>query len=113
MNPKALVLFLAIACLAVSGVLIMGDDGVADDATRETDGGDQIFEWPSVSDSTKGTVQLKEFGEEQVSFFAVANHGCRFVHWIGSDGLIVLDNPVAIPIAETGAWTAVFEEESA
>lgn len=113
MNPKALVLAAAIACLVVSGVLIMGNDDETDVENRETDGRDEVFEWPSVNDSTMGSVLMKEFEGERITFVAVPENGCRFVHWIGTEGLIVNDNPVAISIIESGAWTAVFDAENA
>ena len=113
MNPKALVLAVAIACLTVSGALIIGDDDGTDDANRETDGKDEVFEWPSVNDSTMGSVQMKEFEGERITFVAVPENGCRFVHWIGTEGLIVNDNPVTISIVESGAWAAVFDAENA
>jgi len=108
MNPKILVVVAAVASLVLFGVLIMNDDG-SSDGNRETEGGNEFFEWPSVNDPSAGSIKATEIGEEQVTFTAEPSDGCRFVHWIGVGGRIVTDNPVVIPIAESGSWTAVFE----
>lgn len=110
MNPKVVVITAAIACLTLFAVLMMDDDGAGDE-NKETEGGDEFFEWPSVSDPSAGSVRAEAIEEEQVTFIAEPSDGFRFVYWIGIGGRVVAENPVAIPVVESGDWMAVFEEE--
>ena len=99
----------AIACLALTAAMIANADG---GSSRETTENDQAFAWPASSDTSLGTVELKELGEDSVAFTAFCKPGAGFVRWVDPDGKIVTDAVIVLGFSEGSSWTAMFEPKA-
>ena len=109
MSARTAVVIVAIACLALTAAMIANADG---GGSRETTENDQAFAWPASSDTSLGTVELKELGEDSVAFAAFCKPGAGFVRWVGPEGKIVTDAVIVLGFSEGSSWTAMFEPKA-
>ena len=109
MNPNMVVVFVAAACLILSGALILGhDDGEKGPVETVTD--DEVVKWPSVS--TGGTLVMDAFGDGNVTFSAKSINSAKwtFQYWLGPNGLMDSSDVKTFAYEDAQNWKAVFSE---
>ena len=102
---------ISVAVLIIAASAVMGWDATKDGGhgqTEETDGNDQYFQWPRVSDPDTGSITLEHQGDTE-TFVAVPAIGYEFVRWVNLDGTTFSERMyVSFPIDAIEMVTAEF-----
>ena len=107
---KTMIAVLGVVALMIAAAFVMGWDATkgGSDSTTETDGNDEVFQWPKVNNTDMGEIEIEHRGST-VAFSASANLGYEFVRWMYEDGRTYSDSmQVEFPIGDIEQIVAEF-----